>query len=169
MPVMLKEAEGLTSLGFTVNYDPSVAELVNVQKGARLSPATFNFNGDVPGAVRLGFAATTELSGGGSAAIMEFRVIGEHGAASPVTLVEVLAGDSGGGRLSLNLVGGRLTVGEPMAGDGNGDGQFTALDALIALRMFMRQSPEDLALDVDGDGRVTANDAQLILAMARPE
>ena len=100
---------------------------------------------------------------------MEFRVIGEDGAASPVTLVEVLAGDSGGGRLSLNLVGGRLTVGEPMAGDGNGDGQFTALDALIALRMFMRQSPEDLALDVDGDGRVTANDAQLILAMARPE
>ena len=169
VPFSLQKAEDLTSLGFTIHYDPSVVELVRVVKGARLSPATFSYDSDVPGTVRVGFAETTGLSGSGSAAIVEFRIIGEEGSASPLTLVEVLASDTNGGRPALSLVDGRLTVGQPVAGDGNGDGKITALDGLIALRMFKQLSPEDPVLDVDGDGRVTPEDARQILAMARPE
>lgn len=169
VPFSLQEAKDLTSLGFTLNYDPSVIELVRVMKGARLAPATFSYDGDVPGTVRVGFAATTGSSGGGSAAVMEFRIIGAQGSVSPLILVEVLASDSGGERLPLNLVDGQLTVGQPVLGDGNGDGKITALDGLIALRMFKQLSPEDPVLDVDGDGRVTPEDARQILAMARPE
>ena len=99
---------------------------------------------------------------------MEFRVIGEQGASSLISLSEVLASDAGGGRLALDLAEGLLTVGQPMAGDGNGDGKITALDALIALRMSLRLAPENSDLDVNGDGRVTAVDARQILAMARP-
>ena len=60
-----------------------------------------------------------------------------------------------------------MTVGEPVTGDGNGDGKITALDALIALRMFVGLSPVNLVMDVDGDGRVTADDARQLLMMAR--
>ena len=168
VPVVLQEAAGLTSLSFNINYAPSVAEVLNVFKGSRLSPATFSYDTDVDGVVRVGFAATTGLSGGGSAAIVEFRVIGEQGASSLISLSEVLASDAGGGRLALDLAEGLLTVGQPMAGDGNGDGKITALDALIALRMSLRLAPENSDLDVNGDGRVTAVDARQILAMARP-
>ena len=169
VPFSLQEAKDLASLGFTLDYDPSVIELVRVIKGARLAPATFSYNSDVPGTVRVGFAATTGSSGGGSAVVMEFRIIGEQGSFSPLILSEVLASDSEGERLPLNLGDGQLIVGQPVVGDGNGDGKITALDGLIALRMFQQLSPEDPVLDVDGDGRVTPADARQILAMARPE
>jgi hypothetical protein len=100
---------------------------------------------------------------------MEFRIIGEQGSVSPLTLLEVLASDSDGERLPLNLGDGLLTVGQPLAGDGNGDGKITVLDGLIALRMFRELSPEDLVLDMNGDGVVTPEDARQILTMARPE
>ena len=169
VPFSLREANDLTSLGFTLNYDPFVVELVGVIRGARLEPATFTYDSDLPGTVRVGFAATTGSSGGGSVAMMEFRIIGEQGSVSPLTLLEVLASDSDGERLPLNLGDGLLTVGQPLAGDGNGDGKITVLDGLIALRMFRELSPEDLVLDMNGDGVVTPEDARQILTMARPE
>ena len=156
-------------MGFTFSYDPSVVELLNVMKGARLAPATFSYNDGIAGAVRFGFAATMGLSGDGSAAVLEFKVIGEQGSSSIFTLTEVLASDSGGGRLELHLLDGQLTVEQPITGDGNGDGKITAIDALIALRVSLQLSPESLVLDVNGDGKVTQEDAWQILNMARPE
>lgn len=173
VPVSLREAEGLSSLGFTLNYDPSVVEVVSVSKGARLSPATFSYNQDVAGAVRVGFAATTGLSGGGSAVIVEFRTIGEEDTASLITLTDVLASNSSGAQLPLQLGEGLITIGQPMAGDGNGDGQITALDALIALKISLQLSQElsreNLVMDLDGDGSVTVEDVRQILVMAGPE
>ena len=169
LPVMIQQADGLTSLGFTLNYDPTVAEVVRVFKGATLSPASFNYNEDILGAVRLGFAATTGLNGGGSAAIVEFRIIGEQGSNSFLSLSDVLANGESGEAIDLALVDGSLIVGQSIPGDGNGDGRITALDALIALRMFVQISPEELIMDLDGDGRVTPQDARQILALAQPE
>ena len=169
MPVMLQQVDGLTSLGFTLNYDPAVAEVVSVSKGASLSPASFNYNGDTPGTIRLGFAANAAVNGGGSAAIVEFRIIGEQGSTSSLQLSDVLANGESGQQINLGLVDGGLIVGQPMTGDGNGDGRITALDALIALRMFVQISAEDLVMDLNGDGRVTPQDARQILSLARPE
>jgi hypothetical protein len=166
LPVMLQKADGFTSLGFTLNYDPTVAELVNVSKGASLLAASFNYNGAILGAVRLGFAATSGLYGEGSAVIVEFKMIGEQGSTSTLVLSDVLANGEGGQGIALELVDGGLIVGQPMPGDGNGDGRITALDALIALRMFVQISGEELYMDLDGDGRVTSQDARQILALA---
>ena len=168
VPVVLQGAQGLTSLGFTISYNPLVVELTGVRKGAGLTPANFSYNDDVPGAVRIGFASAAGLRGIGSAAVLEFRLVGGEDDKSSITLSEVLASGGNGDRLLLGLADGVLTVGQPDAGDGNGDGQVTALDALIALRMAAQQIPESLVLDVDGDGSVTSLDAQQILAMARP-
>ena len=74
-----------------------------------------------------------------------------------------------GQSIALALVDGSLIVGQSIPGDGNGDGRITALDALIALRMFVQISPEDLVMDLDGDGRVTPQDARQILALVQPE
>ena len=169
LPVILQEPDGLTSLGFTLNYDASVAELVGVSKGASLLPASFNYNGDIPGAIRLGFAATTGLNGGGPAVIVKFKIIGEQGSSSTLVLSDVLANGEDGQPVALELANGGLNVGQPIAGDGNGDGRITALDALIALRMFVQISAEELFMDLDGDGRVTPQDARQILALAGPQ
>ena len=52
-------------------------------------------------------------------------------------------------------------------GDGNGDGQCTEVDALMALRMGVGlQAPEVATMDVNGDGTVTEVDALQILKWA---
>lgn len=169
LPVMIQKTEGLTSLGFTIEYDASIAELVGVSKGASLLSSSFTYNGDSPGAVRLGFAASTEVNSGWSAAIAEFKVIGEEGSVSTVAISDILATGVDGHTIALEAVNGRINVGQSIPGDGNGDGRVTALDALIALRMFVDISPEDPVLDLDGDGRVTPQDARQILAMSMVE
>lgn len=168
VPVMLQETRGLTSLGFTLNYDPSVIEVVSVSKGARLKPAAFSYNSDIPGAVRMGFASASALNGGGSAVVVEFRVIGDAASNTLVTLTDVLASDGKGDTISLGIGSGLFTAGTPEAGDGNGDNQITALDALIALKMVRGLVSEDLVMDLNDDGRVTVEDVRLILAAARP-
>ena len=167
VPILLQETEDLSSLGFTLDFDPTVVELVSISKGSSLLPASFNYNGDTPGTVRLGFVATTGLRGAGSAAIVEFRIIGELGSTSPLSLSDVLATKTGGEQIGLELGSSTLIVGHPITGDGNGDGRITALDALIALRMSLQPSTEELFMDLDEDGRVTPEDARQILALAR--
>jgi hypothetical protein len=167
VPIRLEKAGEVGSLGFNLNYDPSVAEVVKVYQGARMFSAAFSYNAGVPGVISFGSAATGGVSGDGSAAVIEFRIIGVRGEASPLTLSDGLASDTAVTARSIRLVHGRLTIEEPVTGDGNGDGRITALDALIALRMFVGLSPEDLVMDVNGDGRVTPDDARQLLTMAR--
>ena len=168
VPVVLEGAQELSSLGFTLGYDPAVLEVVRVLRGSRLSGATFSYNADVPGVIRLGFSSTSGVSSGGSAVIVEFRILGEEGASSPLILSEDLASDFASKLLPLRLVDGEVTVGERIGGDGNGDGRITVLDALIALRISGELSPADSVMDVNRDGQVTAEDALQIMAWARP-
>lgn len=55
---------------------------------------------------------------------------------------------------------------ENSIGDGNGDGWYTALDALYALQMAVGKMLEDVAMDINGDGSVTSIDARNILLIA---
>ena len=168
VPVMLNKAQEISSLGFNLNYDPNILRVVEVFKGSRLSNTTFSHNADVPGVIRFGFAVATALAEGGSAAVVEFEVIGADGSVSPLTLSDALVSHTSAGPLEVQLVGGDLTVGTRAIGDGDGDGEITALDALIALKESSRSTGQDLSLDVDGDGQVTEADARLILRLARP-
>jgi hypothetical protein len=45
----------------------------------------------------------------------------------------------------------------------------TVLDALVALKMYVKAMPENLVLDVNNDSKVTPEDARQILKMAKPK
>ncbi len=168
VPVMLNKSQAISSLGFDLSYNSDVLRVVQVLKGSRFSETTFSHNSDVPGVIRFGFAIFTAPVEGGSAAVVEFEVIGTEGNISPLTLSDTLISHTSADPLDVQLVGGDLTVGTRTPGDGDGSGQITALDALIALQEASLTSGQDLSLDVDGDGKVTQTDARLILIMARP-
>ena len=167
VPVRLEKGEQVGSLGFNVNYDPTVARALRVHRGARMSPATFSFNAATPGLIRIGAAAYDAVTGDGSAAVVEFLIVGDRGSSSDVTLTDMAVSDASGESRSIEIHNGMLTVGAAGVGDGNGDGRISAVDALIAMRMFVGLVSEDLVMDVNGDGRVTPADSMQVLNLAR--
>jgi hypothetical protein len=168
VPIFLRGAPEITSVGFSLTFNPEVVEVASVHKGALTSSASLNSNTDTPGVLRLGLASGAAVSGSGSAAYVEFRVINEEMTTIQLSLSDTLATDSLGRPIGVQATNGSLTVGETPAGDGNGDGKVTVLDALMALRMSNGVIPRNMALDVNGDGVVTSADARQILLMARP-
>lgn len=168
VPIQMEKGKSISSLGFNFTYDSSVLEVTSVIKGGVTGPATFTYNADTPGVVRFGYASNKEMSGAGSVAAVAFKVKGDRGTVSHLALSDGLVTDGSGSSLPVQLVDGNVTVEQRLSGDGNGDGQVTVLDALIALRMFVQVIPEDQIMDVNGDSRVTPEDARQILAMASP-
>ena len=165
-PIRLENPGEVHALRFNLNYDPSVLELIDVQPGSRLSVPASNYDTNTPGVVSFSLTVSGQLDGDGSAALIAFKVVGEAGASSHLTITETMAADSSGNTQSIEWTDGAFTVETPSAGDGNGDGKITALDALIALRMSAGIAKVDLLMDVNGDGRVTPRDARQLLSMA---
>ena len=165
-PILLTGASNITGLGFSLLYDPDVFEFAGVESGSLLAPADFNYSAQDPGVVRFGFSSSEPVSGSGSVAVVVFRAVGDADSSSPLKFTLGLAADSDGKVVSMALADGQLSIGARIAGDGNGDGTVSALDALIAMRMATGLNEVDLALDLDGDGTVTVDDAREILAMA---
>ena len=166
-PIRLENPDEVHTLEFNLNYDPSVLEVVEVQPGSRLSVPASNYDTNTPGVVSFGVTVSDQLEGDGSAAVVDFKVVGAVGASSALTITKTVAMDSSGNARSIELTEGNFTVETPAAGDGNGDGKITALDALIALRMSAGIAGVDLLMDVTGDGRVTPKDARQLLSMAK--
>ena len=168
VPITLNQAESITSLGFTLNYDPDSLRVVNVERGSRLTPESFSFDADDLGEVQFGFAVAKGTGSGGTAAVVEFQVVGPEGTVSPLTLSDALVNHNSGTPLTMELVGADFKVGPRIRGDADGDSRVTTLDALQVLRMASDLQKIDLALDVNNDGKITIDDARIILNMARP-
>ena len=166
VPILIDLAEEIGRLDFSLSYDPAVAEATNVLPGSLFSNATLTADIDVPGVLSFGFIFEEGISGDGSVAVVEFRVVGDQGISSPLTLSETQVSDAAGLLQSIQLADGALTVDQRTPGDGNGDSKITALDSLLALRMHAGLADQDLVMDLDGDGLVTAEDARQILTMA---
>ena len=166
-PIRLENPDEVYTLEFNLNYDPSVLEVVEIQPGSRLSVPASSYDTNTPGVVRFDVTVSDQLEGDGSAAVVDFKVVGAAGASSPLTVTETVVMDNLGNARSIEITEGTFTVETPAAGDGNGDGKITALDALIALRMSAGIAGVDLLMDVTGDGRVTPKDARQLLSMAK--
>ncbi len=168
VPITLNQAESITSLGFTLNYDPDSLRVVNVERGSRLTPKSFSFDADDLGQVQFGFAVAKGTGSGGTAAVVEFQVVGPEETVSPLTLSDALVNHNSETPLTMELVGADFKVGPRIRGDADGDSRVTTLDALQVLRMASDLQKIDLALDVNNDGKITIDDARIILNMARP-
>ena len=168
VPVELSQASGITSLGFTLNYDPNALRVFSVERGSRLTEDSFSYDTDLPGQVRFGFAVTQGSVSSGTAAVVSFQVVGAEGSVSPITLSDALVNHRAEGPLTVELVGADFRVGSKILGDADGDSLVTALDALLALKMAAGGTRIDLSLDVNNDGKITIDDARIILNMARP-
>ena len=166
--VKLRKAEGVNSLGFTLNYDPEGLRLIAVERGSRLTARSFNYDAATPGQVRFGFATTKGSGPGGTAAVVEFQVIGSQGTVIPITLSDALMTNSTDGLLPVGLVDASINVGAKIMGDGNGDSVITAFDALLAHKMASNLLDPDLSLDMNNDGQITIDDVRSILNLARP-
>lgn len=168
VPIKLNQAENITSLGFTLNYSPDSLRVTKVDRGSRLTEDSFSFTADKPGEVRFGFASTRGAVPGGTAAVVEFQVVGSPDTVSLITLSDALVNHNASEPLKIELVGADFKVGPRIMGDVDGDSNITALDALQVLRMAANLQEVDLSLDVNNDGKVTIADARIILNMARP-
>ncbi len=165
VPIRLENPDEVHILEFDLTYDPSVLEVAEVQPGSKLSVSASSYDTDTQGVVQFDLTVSDQFAGNGSAAMVDFKVVGEEGDSSPLTITNTSVVDNSGDARSIELTEGSFTVGTPAAGDGNGDGKITALDALIALRMSAGISKVDLLMDVTGDGRVTPKDARQLLSM----
>ena len=162
----LKEKIG--NMDITLSYDPSVLDATEVIKGSLTTKSLFDYN-ILEGTIKISLADEEGFSGDGSIAHVKFNVIGAEGSSSPLTIVAIAANkaeDYETLEVPTNDGVFRVISMEESRGDGDGDGGFTALDALYALQMAVGKIPEDLAMDMNGDGSVTSLDAQKILKIA---
>jgi hypothetical protein len=168
VPIRLDRASNIGSMNFVLTYNAQVIKVNKVDSGSLLSGALFTPNYKTPPEVRFGLATSEGISGSGTVAYIEFQVIGAAGSSSPLTFSELSTTDTSGKSVALTTQNGTVTVasGGNVKGDYNGDGKVTELDALAALKMSVKELPEDLVLDMDGNGKVTAEDARLILKKA---
>ena len=168
VPIRLERASKVGSLNFSISYAPQVLKVVRVDGGDLGRGALFQANTRDNGVIRFGVATqgTDGVTGDGPVAHIVFTVAGAAGARSSLTLGDMLVTDTGGTRLGLKLQNGSITIGTKVKGDYDGDGRLTAKDALAALKMSVKDLPEDVNLDMDNDGRVSAEDARLLLAAA---
>jgi len=153
----LKEKIG--NMDITLSYDPSVLDAKEVIKGSLTTKALFDYN-ILDGTIKISLADEEGFSGDGSIAHVKFNVIGAEGSSSPLTIVAIAANkaeDYETLEVPTNDGVFRVISMEESRGDGDGDGGFTALDALYALQMAVGKIPEDLAMDMNGDGSRNEN------------
>lgn len=170
VPIRVEKGTNIASIGFNLRYDSSVIRIVNVFKGSLLSGANFAYNTKEQNLIRFGFANSRGKSGSGSVAVVTFRAVGREGSKSTLILDKPLITNSSGRKLFASLDHGLVTIERTVIpGDINNDKKVTVLDALMALKMYVKLIPEKKAADVNNDGRVTPEDARLILIMAKPK
>jgi len=167
VPIRLEKVNNMGSLNFSLRYDPSVLKVVKVDAGDLVGGSLFQANTREAGIIRFGVVAQgAGISGDGPVAHVVFTASGARGSSAQLTMGDLMATNTGGANLNLNLRNGRINMATKLKGDYDGDGKVTVKDSLAALRMSVGELTEDLNLDMNSDGKVTAEDARQIMAAA---
>ena len=161
--------EKIGNMDMTLSYDPSVLEATEAIKGGLTRDSLFDYNIPDEGTIKISLADSEGFSGEGSIAYVNFNVIGVEGSSSPLQITAMMANKANDyEELDIQTNDGEfrvISIEEGM-GDGDGDGKYTALDALYALQMAVEKIPQDPVMDINGDGSVTSLDARGILKNA---
>lgn len=161
--------EKIGNMDMTISYDPSVLEATEVIKGGLTTNSIFDYNILSQGTIKISLADSQGFSGDGSIAYVKFNVISSEGSSSPLQIAAIATNRAEDDEvLEIPTIDGvfRVISMEEGRGDSDGDGEYTALDALCALQMAVEKIPEDLVMDMNGDGSVTSLDARQILRIA---
>ncbi|MBN2489033.1 MAG: hypothetical protein JXA98_08400 [Methanosarcinaceae archaeon] len=160
--------ENIGNMDITLSYDPSVLEATDVIKGGLTTDSLFDYN-IVDGTIKVSLADKQGFNGDGSIAYVNFDVIGSEVSSSDLEIEAITANRADDYEtVEIQTHDGLFNVisMEEGMGDGDGDGVYTALDALYALQMAVEKIPEDPVMDVNEDGSVTSFDARKILRIA---
>ena len=161
-------ANNIGNMDITLEYDPSVLEITEVVKGSLTADSPFGYNIQ-GGVIKVSLADSEGFNGNGSLIYIKGNVIGTEGSSCSLRVNEIMANGVDYEVLDIATSQGEFRVtgsGEQLAGDYNGDGRITTLDALCAMQMAEGERAEDLGMDVNRDGKVTSDDARLLLEQA---
>jgi hypothetical protein len=156
-------------MNYQVRYNAGIVRPESdAAKGPMLSNAYQSSNIKDSGLIRVGFSQTTGLQGTGVVAELVFRAIGAAGTKTDLPIEVTAINDPGGATLNIDKIPGSIEIFpdvKPLP-DCDGDGRWTANDALCALQMSVGLIPVNLQVDMDKNGQVTSRDATIILLRA---
>jgi hypothetical protein len=165
IPIMMCNANDIANMDLSVAYDSSALQFKDAVKGSLNSNVLFESN-NVGSTVKIAFAGKSGFSGSGSIAVLTFKVTGQNGASSPITVSVGSASTSGGKPVTIPVNNGKVSIGNSNPNDPGGRGKVTSLDALIALQISVGKRAADTNYDITKDGTVNSNDAREILKLA---
>ena len=110
VPINMKKAENVGAIDLIVNYDPAVLTATNVKNGSLTTNSIIAYNLNSSGTIMISTVDAKGFSGDGSLAIMTFKVIGNDGDISPLTLSSVAVTDVNFQSIKVTTDDGRVVV-----------------------------------------------------------
>ncbi|WP_340818997.1 cohesin domain-containing protein [Methanolobus sp. WCC4] len=89
VPINLEGAEDVGSMDISLMYDPAVLQAVGVEAGELGGNAYIESNTASEGKVMIALADSSGINGDGSVAVVSFKVLGDVGSSSTLTLGDV--------------------------------------------------------------------------------
>jgi hypothetical protein len=174
IPVNLSEGSGISSLRFTLSFNPTILSPVamNPVVLGSLVPSNFSVSAHTaaPGQVTVIISPPTASpissfnSGGGSVVQLTFQVTSTatSGATTALTLSDLSASDANGHAMLISSQDGTFMVTAVLRGDVNQDGVINVQDLIRLIQHLTGERPLTgnglLAADVNGDGVVNVQD-----------
>jgi hypothetical protein len=112
VPITAVAAPGLSAVHLELTYDPKILALDAVSRGPVAGTnALVDYNGADPGRVRIGVATLDAIQGDGPLVIARFKVVGQAGPPSALTLDHSRAWESGAhAEVLVKTEGGKVTI-----------------------------------------------------------
>jgi hypothetical protein len=113
VPVQLTNTDDeIFAADLTITYDPTILQIVSVEKGDLASGLTMFANTSTPGEIRVSMAATVPVTTGGEFLLLTFNVVGTLGQSTALTFTRAdLEPDLGETPIVVDITPGSFTVG----------------------------------------------------------
>lgn len=90
IPIVVTDAQNLGSVDIVVTYDPSVLNVISIEKGSA-NKGMISSKTDVPGVVSISIVDPAGITGQGDIAVMRCKIVGGTGTISPLTITSLKA------------------------------------------------------------------------------
>ncbi|MFA0823070.1 MAG: cohesin domain-containing protein [Methanomethylovorans sp.] len=169
IPITLKGVtDNIGNMDLTLQYDPAVLDAKEVMNGPLTQSAIFDSN-IVAGNIKVSLASSEGFGGDGVIAYVKFNVIGASGSSSALKITSVSANTAEDMQaITISSKDGlfKVIIAGEGSGDADGDGVYSARDALAALQMSVGKIDKQSFMDMNQDGEITSLDARMILQLA---